>query len=295
MIDQPGSPQAFKAPTNYQRAGPGYYDSASRSPRTADNYRSRPQHASQYDSAGDATPVRSSSQDYNDNSDFDIPRRDSIPRKQIGSFAHTPSSSVASTSPATAGFPTERRDQQAPPVPQHDRPLSQQPGSQHPSAATYEYNPSPRYGDNNMHSSPPGRSQKPQWQKQNSPYTPQQSPSAVFSPRESGLQHPVGAGQRSTYPRHAEESMQDGESLDGGSRTRQSEYVAPLAVRPKRRSRDVGRSPAAEEVIERAKANTYDTEIIEKIAPGRFFGSAELCLPRLTIFCSSCRTGDRPR
>ena len=270
MVDQPGSQQAFKSPTNYQRAGPGYYDSASRSPRTADNYRSRPQHASQYDSAGDATPVRSSSQDYNDNSDFNIRRRDSIPRKQIGSFAHTPSSSVTSTSPATAGFPTERRDQQAPPVPQHDRPISQQPGYQHPPVATYEHNPSSRHADNNIPSSPPRRSQKPQLQKQNSPYNPQQSPSAALSPRDPSLQHPVGAGQRSYYPRHTEDLTHNGEYLDGGSRTRQDEYVAPLAVHSKPRSRDVGRGPAAEEVVERAKTNTYDTEVIEKIAPGRF-------------------------
>ena len=283
MVDQPGSQQAFKSPTNYQRAGPGYYDSASRSLRNADKYRSRGQHASQYDSAGDTTPIRSSSQEYNDNPESNIGRRGSIPRKQVGSYAHTPSSSVTSTSPATAGFPTERRDQQAPPVPQHDKPLSQQLGYQHPSTATYEYNPSPRYADNNMHSSPPGRPQKPRVQKQNSPYNSQQSPSTVLSPRESSLQHPVGAGQRSTYPRHTEELTQDGEHLDGGSRTRQDEYVAPLAVRPKPRSRDEGRSPTAEEVVGRAKANTYDTEVIEKIAPGRLFGSAELCSPKLIL------------
>ena len=268
MVNQSAPQQQYTSPTNYQRGGPGYYDHASRSPVAAEGSNMRPKDTGPYDHTAKSVPPRGSSNGYNENNDLDVRRRESIPRKQIGSSAHTPSSSVTSASPNTAGFPAQSRGQQAPPVPQHDMPLSQQSRYQDPSAATQQYSSSPRQAHHNMPSSQQSRYQDSTLGRQQYNYNPHQTQRDVPLSREGGNQEPSGAAQQYTHSRQRQSTTSRGEYSDYGSGEQQDGYVAPLAVRSKQTPRNMAREPAAEEILERAKTNTYDTEVIEKIAPG---------------------------
>ncbi|KAL8822206.1 MAG: hypothetical protein Q9191_007053 [Dirinaria sp. TL-2023a] len=78
----------------------------------------------QYQNApGSQVPTRGFSEDVDDAGERDRRRRDSIPRKQIGTSAQ---SSTSPVSRDTAGLPAQSPTQRGPPVPQHDVHLSQQ-------------------------------------------------------------------------------------------------------------------------------------------------------------------------
>lgn len=190
-------------------------------------------------------------------------RRDSIPRKQVGSSTHTPSASVTSTSPHVPGSFAEDVDLEAPPVPQHDRPLSQQPEYQ-------QYNTSPEqvYGHKPLPEH--GRYQERALETRNHHGASQQPPSQITPSRGARHQQPWEDANESTYSPSTEHRVQPREFPGRGPKDqRGDDYIAPLAVRSKRASTDYAAQPSGNDVVERTNSNTYDTEVIEKVAPGK--------------------------
>lgn len=271
IVNQSSSQQPYGTPRNYQRATPGYYDNASRPPMAAESRSAPPEDMNHYDSTANSTPSRGPGSGYNDGNTIDVRRRDSIPRKQIGNTTHTPSASVTSASPRSAGFPAEGRDQQAPPVPQHDLSLSQQARHQDDSAETQQYRSSPRKTHSKMPSTQKNRYDDSSYGSKSSMHDPQQLQRDGLSYQDASHQEVSGAGQQYTYPYETQSTSRRGEYSGYTSDGHHDGYVAPLSVPLKHASKDPARGPAAEDIVERAKTNTYDTEVIEKIAPGQSY------------------------
>ena len=272
-VNQPASQQQYQLPSNYQRSGAGYYDNDSRSPTNAQGSPIRPRDQNNNSPMVNSVPPRGSSSHYTDTDDSDIRRRDSIPRKQVGSSLHTPSTSVTSASASVPGAFPEAGDQQAPPVPQHDRPLSQQPRYHAPSASRQQYDASPQQAYDSAPSPQQAKYQEPKMETQNPYYGSQQTTFQPPATRQDTYQRSVEPAKQFSYPNQTGSSTRNGEYPNHGVRAakdrRQNDYVAPLAVRPKETTSSNARDLGGNEIVERAKTNTYDTEVIEKIAPGQ--------------------------
>jgi len=291
MVNQQPSQQPYKPPHNYQRAAPGYYENTSRTPMAAENSSTWPEDTDDYDNTANSTPSRGPGSGYNDGNAIDVRRRNSIPRKQIGSTTHTPSASVTSASPRSAGFSAEGRDQQAPPVPQHDRPLSQQPRHLDYSADTQQYSSSPRQAHSKMPSTQNNRYGDSSYGPKPSRYDPQQLYRNGPPSQEASHQEISEAGQQYSHPHETQSTSGRGEYSDYTPDGHHDGYVAPLTIHPKHASKDAARGPAAEEIVERAKTNTYDTDVIERIAPGQWC-EIYYTLTEANVWTSSCCSRD---
>lgn len=102
----------------YQQSPSPYGNPSATAGGYSDRYDESYQHAS-----GSPTHTNRLREDINDTPERDRRRRDSIPRKQVGTFAQSPTSPVSRD---TAGWPAQSPTQRGPPVPQHDVHLSQQ-------------------------------------------------------------------------------------------------------------------------------------------------------------------------
>lgn len=269
MANQQPSPQSYKTPRDYQRAAPGYYDNVSRTPVAYESPSAPSGGVNRYDNTANSTPSRSAVSGYNDGNAIDVRRRNSIPRKQVGGTTHTPSASMTSASPKPAGFSAEGREQQAPPVPQHDMPLSQQARHQEYSPELQQYRSSP----GQMHSKTPSTQQNIYGDSSYSPqsfrHDPPQSQRDGLPSQKTSRQGSPGVGQQYNYPYDTQSSSRRGDHSDYTRDGNPVGYVAPLSIPSRHAPRDPAKGPAAEDIVERAKTNTYDTEVIEKIAPGQ--------------------------
>lgn len=268
MVNAPTPHQPYKTPNNYQRGGPGYYDKASRPPTAAEGLSARPKDVNRHDNTGGL--VGGFDRGHNDSNETDVRRRDSIPRKQVSTSGHTPSGSVTSGSPTTAWPSTESWDQQAPPVPQHYMPLSQQPRYQAPTAAPHQHSSSSRQTQSNVPSRQQDRHEEPPPRTSSSTYKPQQLKHSMPHSQHASHQDSPSPTQQYDHARSAQSPSQHEVHPDYALDRQYDGRVAPLAIRSKHASKNVARGPAPEDVVERAKTNTYDTEVIEKIAPGQW-------------------------
>lgn len=229
---------------------------------------------SRYDNIANSTPSKSTSNRCNDDNNIDVRRRSSIPRKQIGSTTHTPSASVTSTSPKLAGFSAEGREQPAPPVPQHDMPLSQQARHQDYSPEPEQYRSSPTQAHSKMPSTQQNIYGDSSYRPTSAEHDPLKYQREGLPSRDVSRQGKSGAGREYSHPYETQSTSPLRDYSDYTPDVHHDSYVAPLYVRSKHTSKDPARGLAAEDIVERAKTNTYDTEVIEKIAPGQW---CEVC------------------
>ena len=256
QIDSPsygktgGNPQP-RYPSAYDGQGAGQpYAQPPKSPRGVHNYESAPRiprGIQGYDqnsvvnqgngqTLGGYSPDPGASSNFSDVDEAKAAKRASIPRKQVGISGQTPNPSNTSSSPVSSNYPSQAPTKPPPPVPKHrDLPTEQ-----------------PAY--RNLRSSP------------------QES----ASPQDSGYydaQNELPSNSRNAKQQYQDPSVVP-QGLNNGRGTRDQadrfqSKALPLFPRAQPASEGVASRSTPQDIIQRAQTNTKDTQVIEKIAPGK--------------------------
>ena len=250
----PAVNQGYEQPSRNSTANHGYehpsrsltanqaYEQPSRTPTAHQGYdQVLPRDSSANQGYGQASKSPTTNQRmsgvFSDVDEEKAARRASIPRKQVGTSGYAPSSS-ATSSPVSANYSIQEPSQPPPPVPKHqNHPSQQQPAYQDAQSATTQRAPAQQSKYNNARN-------QPQYDTRNQ-HSQYQDPSVV----------PPGLNY-------------NGNSNQGNN---SQSRAPPLVPRAHHASSGTATKPAAQDIVERAKTNTRDTEVIEKIAPGKSF------------------------
>ena len=257
--DDQGASQPYAQPSRSPRGIPNYeqasgsprgiqdYEQASRSPRGNQGYgQNSVAHQGYGQAPGGSSHHPRVSGSFGDVDEAKAARRASIPRKQVGTLGHTPTSSITSSSPISSNYPSQTPSQPPPPVPKHRDLPTEQPAYQ------------------NLRSSPQ-ESASPQDSRY---HNAQQEPQYNNRTAQQQYQDPSAIPQGLNYGRGIRDQ---GDHLQP--------KAPPLFPRAQPAPEDLASRSAPQDIIQRAHTNTKDTEVIEKIAPGKLHLSKTFFLP----------------
>ncbi|KAL8783005.1 MAG: hypothetical protein Q9195_009510 [Heterodermia aff. obscurata] len=244
--DDQGISQSYAQPSRSPR-GIQNYDQASRSPRGHQGYDQNSVADQGYvQASGVSSRNPQAGGGFGDVDEAKAARRASIPRKQVGTSGHTPNSSITSSSPISSNYPSQTPTQPPPPVPKHRDLPTEQPAYQNlrpplqESASPQDF----RYYD--AQKEPQYNNRTAQQQHQDSSAIPQ------------GLNY--GRGTRDQADHFQSKAL-------------------PLFPRAQPASEGLASRSGPQDIVQRAQTNTKDTEVIEKIAPGKPHLSKFFLLP----------------
>ena len=233
--DDQSASQPYAQPSSSPR-GIHSYEPAQRSPRDNHVYDQSPVANRGYGQALGGSPKPRVGGSFSDVDEAKAAKRASIPRKQVGTSGHTPNSSITSSSPISSSYTSQIPTQPPPPVPKHrDLPTE-----------------SPAY--QNLRSSP-------------------QESVSPQDPRHYDTQNEPRYNSRNPQQHYQDPSVVP-QGLNYGRGTRdQTDHLQskplPLFPRAPLAPENVDSVSTPQDIVQRAQTNTKDTEVIEKIAPGK--------------------------
>lgn len=233
--DDQGASQPYAQPSSSPR-GIQNHEPASRSPRGNQGYDGGSVANQAYGQASGGSPNPRVGGSFSDVDEAKAAKRASIPRKQVGTSGHAPNSSITSSSPVSSSYTSQTPTHPPPPVPKHRDLPTEQPAYQ------------------NLRSSP---------QESASPKDP-----GHYDAQNERRYHSRNAHQQYQDPSVVPQGLSYGRGIRDQTDHRQSKTL-PLFPRIQPAPEGGTSRSAPQDIVQRAQTNTKDTEVIERIAPGK--------------------------